>query len=248
MSIEDGNLDVNVFWSMRSPYCYIALNRCLEMQKRYHLNLHLKPVYPIALKDPNWFQAAKDMKYRLPYQDIDSFRTAFFNGVPMRYPDPDPVAQEPGEHSKYGKILPFDKQHNIQLLVRTAIGAVEMGKGWEYLNEVMRMVWNGQKRPWNTGDHLRNAIQAAGIDADALLKDVATNPDKYDALIEANEALQLQCDGHHTGVPGFVFRNEPFFGQDRIDMLIWRLKQYGLRVRADYEPSLRAQAEWFGSD
>jgi hypothetical protein len=30
-----------------------------------------------------------------------------------------------------------------------------------------------------------------------------------------------------------------FFGQDRIDMLVWRLKQYGLRERADYEPSLR---------
>ena len=26
-------LEVDVFWSMRSPYCYIALDRILEMQK-----------------------------------------------------------------------------------------------------------------------------------------------------------------------------------------------------------------------
>ena len=51
-----------------------------------------------------------------------------------------------------------------------------------------------------------------------------------------------------TGVPLFVFKGEPFFGQDRMDMLIWRLAQYGLTERADYQPSLRAQAEYFGSD
>jgi len=103
------------------------------------------------------------------------------------------------------------------------------------------MVWNGQKVPWNKDNyvHVRNAIQAAGIDADTLLKDVSDNPQKYDDMINANMELQLQNDAQHAGVPCFVFRNEPFFGQDRVDMLVWRLKQHGLRERADYEPSLR---------
>ena len=35
MTIEEGNLDVDVFWSMRSPYCYISLDRCIELQKMY---------------------------------------------------------------------------------------------------------------------------------------------------------------------------------------------------------------------
>jgi hypothetical protein len=51
------------------------------------------------------------------------------------------------------------------------------------------------------------------------------------------------------GVPNFTLRNELFFGQDRMEMLIWRLKQYGLTERADYEPSLRARdIVYFGSD
>lgn len=29
-----------------------------------------------------------------------------------------------------------------------------------------------------------------------------------------------------------VFEGEPFFGQDRFDVLVWRLKQWGLRKRA----------------
>jgi len=53
----------------------------------------------------------------------------------------------------------------------------------------------------------------------------------------------------HEGVPNFVFRNEPLFGQDRMEMLIWRLKQNGLTERADYDPSLREKyIVRFGSD
>jgi 2-hydroxychromene-2-carboxylate isomerase len=35
----------------------------------------------------------------------------------------------------------------------------------------------------------------------------------------------------HWGVPTFVFENEPFFGQDRIDLLIWRMQDKGLNHR-----------------
>jgi len=48
-------------------------------------------------------------------------------------------------------------------------------------------------------------------------------------VIEANAAAQ-QAAGH-WGVPLFVFQGEPFFGQDRIDHLLWRLKQHGLAER-----------------
>lgn len=259
MSVEERTIDVDVFWSMRSPYCYISLDRCLEYQKQYHLNLNLKIVYPIAIKDRSWFESAKAMKYRLPYQNVDIFRTAAFHGVQMVYPIPDPVAQKPAKDSPYGEILPFGglganldegEQPDIKVLVRTAVGAERMGKGWEYLNEVMRLVWNGQKVPWNANDyaHVRNAIQAAGIDADSLFEDVKADPEKYDKMVVENMDLQLTNDCGHTGVPCFVFQGEPFFGQDRMDMLIWRLKQYGLQEREDYKPSLRAQVEHFGSD
>jgi len=47
----------------------------------------------------------------------------------------------------------------------------------------------------------------------------------YDPLeiVEANEAA-LDAAGH-WGVPTMVFEGEPFFGQDRIDTLRWRLGQ-----------------------
>jgi 2-hydroxychromene-2-carboxylate isomerase len=33
-------------------------------------------------------------------------------------------------------------------------------------------------------------------------------------------------------VPTFLFGKEPFFGQDRIDLLIWRMQSKGLVRRA----------------
>ena len=40
----------------------------------------------------------------------------------------------------------------------------------------------------------------------------------------------LEAAGH-WGVPTMVFQGEPFFGQDRIDLLVWRFRQHGLRER-----------------
>ncbi len=244
MSADDGNLEVDVYWSMRSPYCYIALNRCLEMRLKYYMNLNLYVTYPDAIKEPEMFTAMAAQKYRLQYQDIDSFRNGFFHGIPMRYPVPDVVIQHPTADSIYGEIAPFEEQVYVQFLTRHAIAASDIGMGWEYLNHVMRMLWNGQKRPWATPDdftHVIEAINAAGIDADKLMATVAANPTKFDERSAARTVKQESNDAKHGGVPNFIFQNEPFFGQDRINLLIWRLKQHGLREREDYVPSTRAQ-------
>ena len=220
---------VNVFWSMRSPYCYISLDRCIEIQKKYNMELILRPVWPLAFWNPDWFDAAHRMEYRAPYQDLDTVRTAQFHGMPFMYPNPDPILQEGRVH---GKIAPLEKQTIIRPITHAAAGAAEMGKGWDFLNQVSRLIWDGSVNPgWNEGTRVRDAIQRAGIDADALLKDVADNPDKYDALVVRNHQMHLTNSCGHYGVPTFDFQGEPFFGQDRMDQLVWRMKQYGLRER-----------------
>ena len=65
-----------------------------------------------------------------------------------------------------------------------------------------------------------------GPDLDAA---AIANVDRYEAEIEANQnALN---DIGHWGVPTFGFEGEPFFGQDRIDLLLWRMRQHGLAER-----------------
>jgi 2-hydroxychromene-2-carboxylate isomerase len=48
-----------------------------------------------------------------------------------------------------------------------------------------------------------------------------------------NHALDSRNDPlvGHAGVSTFVFNNEPFFGPDRMNQLVWRLKRFGLTER-----------------
>ncbi|MEM7016921.1 MAG: DsbA family protein, partial [Pseudomonadota bacterium] len=79
------------------------------------------------------------------------------------------------------------------------------------------------------GDHLAQASQRAGFDLAKLDAEIEEKADHYDAIINENQA-RLEKAGH-WGVPTLVFQDEPFFGQDRLDIFIWRLQQHGLTER-----------------
>ncbi len=74
-----------------------------------------------------------------------------------------------------------------------------------------------------------DAAAACGLDWARLDAAERTESDRLDAAIEANEAAQAASG--HWGVPLMVFDGEPFFGHDRIDVLLWRLGQHGLTRR-----------------
>jgi len=79
-------------------------------------------------------------------------------------------------------------------------------------------------------DKLKEATDRAGLDLASLETKIAANEDHYDDIITSNEAAQNAAG--HWGVPLMVFEGEPFFGQDRLAQLIWRMEQNGLQERA----------------
>ena len=83
---------------------------------------------------------------------------------------------------------------------------------------------------WHEGDHLKGAAARAGLDLQELDKAIAARPEQCDAMAAENQkALE---EAGHWGVPTMVFKGEPFFGQDRLDVLLWRLKKHGLTERS----------------
>jgi 2-hydroxychromene-2-carboxylate isomerase len=75
------------------------------------------------------------------------------------------------------------------------------------------------------GDHLKDAAARAGLDL-ASMDEAIKDPASHREDVEANQRA-LERTGH-WGVPTFEYRGEPFFGQDRIDTLRWRLGKEGL--------------------
>ena len=120
-------------------------------------------------------------------------------------------------------------QPHIRRLTHLCQAAVERGRGLPFIREVSHLIWSGETPGWNEGDHLAKATARAGLDLADLDRTVEAQADRLEAAIQASHA-RLEEVGH-WGVPTMVFDDEPFFGQDRIDTLLWRLRQHGLKPR-----------------
>jgi 2-hydroxychromene-2-carboxylate isomerase len=213
-------LTADLYFSFRSPYSYLAMGRYRELSETHNVDIALRPVYPIAIRDPDiLFTNALQGRYIF----IDSARSAQMLGIPYRWPRPDPVVQE----MMTRKVS--DEQPYIYRLTRMGQAAQRRGKGIVFADEVSKIIWSGEVDNWHEGDHLAEAVKRAGLDLDELDAEAAAQAEELDAEIAANQDA-LAAAGH-WGVPTLVFEGEPFFGQDRIEMAKWRMEQKGLTKR-----------------
>lgn len=220
MTRSAGTLSVDLFWSFRSPYSYLATPRLVALQRDYDVEIVARPVYPLAVRQAEFFDRVHPLW--IGYLLIDTQRIAEMQGLAYRWPSPDPVKVDPA--TRHGT----PDQPYIHRLTRLGCAAQEAGKGLAFLDEISRVIWGGTKN-WHEGDHLAGAAARAGLDFGTLDANISAAPDKYEAIIQANQAAHQQAG--HWGVPTMVFKGEPFFGQDRLDVLEWRLKQNGLKPR-----------------
>lgn len=214
-------LNVDVFWSFRSPYSYLATSRLVRLAREKEVEIHVRPVLPIAIRTPEFFEKVNPLWP--PYLLRDTVRIAEHEGLPYGWPRPDPVVQD------FATRTISKEQPYIHRLTRLGIEASARGHGLPFIDEVSQVIWSGTVDGWDQGSHLAEASARAGLDLAELEAAVAEDPGARDAQIEKNQA-DLEAAGH-WGVPTMVFEGEPFFGQDRLDLLVWRLEQNGLRDR-----------------
>ncbi len=215
------SLAVDVFWSFRSPYSYLATGRLVQIAAEFDVDVRVRPVLPLAVRVPDFFQKVNPLWP--PYLLRDTMRIAEFLGVGFGWPRPDPIVQE------FPSRTVAAEQPYIYRLTRLGIAAVERGRGLPFIAEVSRIIWDGTVVGWHEGSHLADAAARAGCDLVELDATIAADPAHHDAVIAANQ--QALHDAGHWGVPTMVFEGEPFFGQDRIDLLLWRMRQRGLARR-----------------
>ena len=204
---------ITLFWSFRSPYSYIALPRVIALSERFDSPLEMRIVHPAALRNPSYFRSMNPLAR--PYFMLDSARAAAFQGMPFRRPIPDPIAQDP-------VTLVFSPEQPLaRRLGRLGIAAAQRGQAMPFCLEVSRLLWDGQVDGWDNGDHLTRAAARAGLDLGEMEAAIAGDPDEYEEILAQNDRALREAG--HWGVPTMIYRGEPFFGQDRIDVLAWRL-------------------------
>ena len=212
-------LSYDLYWSFRSPYSYMVVPRLIALEAEHDVVCNIRPVYPLAVRTPEFFETRDPLWVSYFMKDV--FREAAFLGLPFRWPRPDPVQQVNGSYRV--------EQPHIHRLTHLGVAAAERGRGLAFLRQASHAIWSGETENWHEGDHLARAAERAGLDFAEMAAAVDADPARFAAIVEKNQVDQRQAG--HWGVPMMVFGGEPFFGQDRFDQLVWRMRKQGLARR-----------------
>lgn len=205
---------LDIYWSFRSPYSYLAIDRLASIVTDFDLDYEFRFVRPLAMREPTFFE--RNRPQWLPYLIKDVMRESARLGIPFAFPRPDPIAM----NMATGKV--DAEQPLLDRLMDLGIAAEETAKaGLAFARSVSRRIWGGVEN-WPDETIMREAASEAGLALADLDRWARANADRIKAVIARNEEAQM---AQHWGVPLMVLDDEPFFGQDRLDSLVWRLEQ-----------------------
>ena len=212
---------IDIYYSFRSPYCYLINDRLAELVRCWNVSINLRPVYPLAIRDPDFFKKSDPL--RRAYHLMDSARVASFMGIPYRRPVPDPVV------SDLDKDIFSSEQPYITPVTRMAAAASRNGDGFRFANAMMKIMWDGSTDNWHNTENLKQAVGIAGLNWEKIVKLHRDSESLLEEDIMHNQESQRKAG--HWGVPLMVYEGEPFYGQDRFPELIWKMKNNGLEKR-----------------
>ena len=189
---------IDLYFDYGSPFAYFLSERILELAPQSKLEVDWKPID---------LQKLSNFEERMPYSDkkrqyvvLDAVRSAEFHGIPVQMPNPFPVRSG--------------------LALRTALAAQENGTFAAIHPIVFRAAW-AEARDIGDEDVLRDCIRRAGVEVGNLLERAQS-----DAIEKRLQSLIAEAEARGVfGVPTIFLGTEPFWGNDRLEMLEWRLKQ-----------------------
>ena len=194
---------IDYYDSMSSPWTYLGHLRFEILAQRFGLTINHKPmdllnVWSVSGGLPLKQRAIQRQEYR--HAELRRWRE--FQDIPCNV--------EPKYH-------PVADRRACYMV----IASKQQGLDCSVLSYAMlKAVWVEDR---NVADHdtLRAIANGIGMDGDALM--AATENEEVKAEYEANteEAMAISV----FGAPTYVFEGELFWGQDRLELLEWRLTQ-----------------------
>ncbi|MBC8006763.1 MAG: 2-hydroxychromene-2-carboxylate isomerase [Prolixibacteraceae bacterium] len=187
---------IDYYFSPVSPWTYLGHARFTEIARRHGATVSPKPAdYGRIFAHSGGLPVAKRPPQRQSYRLVELERWRDHLGVPMNI--------EP-------KFFPYDSK----LASMAIVAAGDADKALKLAGALMRACWSEEK---NMADETEVAavIRGAGLDSSAVLER-ARAPDaafRYEGFTD--EAIARQV----FGAPTYVYREELFWGQDRLEFL-----------------------------
>jgi 2-hydroxychromene-2-carboxylate isomerase len=183
-SATGGTFDM--FFSLRSPYSYLAMMRALELAQQWQAKIELRPILPMVMRSLPVPRAKRLYIVRDCKREAERF------GLPFgRIEDP----------------LGAGVERGLAVLCR----AIPDGKGIEFAQSFLSGIWaEGVNAASDAG--LRSMAERAGLDW--LYVQNAIADESWRAVVEANRAELFELG--LWGVPSFRVGTRSTFGQDRL--------------------------------
>jgi len=194
---------IDYFDSMSSPWTYLGHLRFMNLAHRFGLTIRHKPMDLLKVWSVSGGLPLKQRaRQRQAYRHQELRRWSELLGLPCNL--------EPAHH-------PVADRRACYMV----IAAMQRGLDWSALsNAILRAVWVEDR---DIADHatLIAIANENSMDGQALL--AATEDAAVQAEYQSNteEAIRIGV----FGAPTYVFDGELFWGQDRLQMLEWRLAQ-----------------------
>jgi 2-hydroxychromene-2-carboxylate isomerase len=192
---------IRFYWSFRSPYAWFAVHRIESALEGLGVALEWIPVFPP--KDPTQMPnnpTTLPQKARYMWEDSQRFA------------------------DKYGLVfhIPEKMDTNWPRPHAAFLYAQAQGRGPEFAKE-------GFAARFSRGEDLAsNSVLAGiaktiGLGADELIS-ASDDPNVRERL---GDGFKSAFDDGNFGVPTFVYRDQMFFGNDRVDWLVEAVEQAG---------------------
>ena len=192
----------------------------MSLTEEYDLNVNLRPVYPLAIREPSFFERSHPNWLRYTFTDM--FRVAQFHDIPFGPPRPDPDRPECHHARNLRRAALYFPSYAAGVKRRRGAGKVS-----PFATKCLA-VDLGRRSRTGTKETILRVPQRA---PDWILRNWMRRPQAGCRSARRRNCRQpkraLEAAGH-WGVPTLVFDGEPFFGQDRIEMAVWRMEQKGL--------------------
>ncbi len=192
------------FYSVVSPWSYLGIKRLKEISKKYSAQIIEKPidlvgkVFVATGGTPVPQRHISRQNYRLlELKRWGEFLNIKINQKPKFFPPKDP-----------------------HLPALFCLASIDMGISMDFSSKVLEHLWVKENDISNI-DTLKLIADDLKISFEELSK-LATS-DKIKKIYEANtqEAINMNI----FGVPSYVYNNEIFWGQDRLELLEYSLKK-----------------------
>ena len=165
-------MEIDVFWSFRSPWSYLATKRLRNWQEQYDLQVNFRAVYPIAVRMPEFFDQVQSQWFS--YFAIDVLRVAEFLDLPLR---------QRGRIPSYNWSIRMAGARPVRSnLIFTGLPSLafwrrKWGARIEFADEVSSLIW-AETKGWDQGELLADVTHRAGLNLAEMDQRVVAESDR----------------------------------------------------------------------